>query len=85
MEISGRIEGKFLFRTALSKSILPFALYKPDLAVLPITIKLNQENEQDIQLHSSDDLMSEGYLNASKWFKNAENIGLYIGLRIIRT
>ncbi len=73
LEISGRIESKFLFRTALSKSILPFALYKPDLIVLPITIKLNDDNEKEIQLHSADDLMSEGYLNASKWFKVAEN------------
>ncbi|MHB9010894.1 MAG: N-6 DNA methylase [Ignavibacteriaceae bacterium] len=73
LEISGRIESKFLFRTALSKSILPFALYKPDLVVLPITIKLNDNNEKEIQLHSADDLMSEGYLNASRWFKHAEN------------
>lgn len=73
LDISGRVESKFLFRTALSKSILPFALYKPDLVVLPITIKLNQENEKEITLYSADDLMSEGYLNASKWFKVAEN------------
>ncbi len=73
LSIGGRIESKFLFRTALSKSILPFALYKPDLVVLPITIKLNQENEKEIKLYSSDDLMSEGYLNVAKWFKHAEN------------
>jgi hypothetical protein len=73
LDIIGRIESKFLFRTALSKSILPFALFKPDLVALPITIKLNEENEKEITLHSADDLMSEGYLNASKWFKHAEN------------
>ena len=72
LEISGRIESKFLFRTALSKSILPFALFKPDLVVLPITIKLNNDNEKEIKLHSADDLMSEGYLHASRWFKHAE-------------
>ncbi|MCK9426889.1 MAG: hypothetical protein M0Q21_12690 [Ignavibacteriaceae bacterium] len=73
LAISGRIESKFLFRTALSKSILPFALFKPDLVVLPITVTLNDKNEKEIKLHSSDELMSDGYLNASKWFKHAEN------------
>lgn len=71
--INGKIESKFLFRTALSKSILPFALYKPDLVVLPITVDLNEENQKKIKLHSADDLMSDGYLNASRWFKNVEN------------
>ncbi len=73
LELSGRIESKFLFRTALSKSILPFALFKPDLAVLPITIELDKSNQKKILLHSADDLMGDGYLHASRWFKNAEN------------
>lgn len=33
-----RLESQFLFQTALARSILPFALYKPDLIVLPIRI-----------------------------------------------
>ena len=72
LEINGRIESKFLFRTALSKSILPFALFQPDLAVLPITIQLDESNQKKIVLHSADDLMSDGYLHASRWFKNAD-------------
>lgn len=72
IELSGRIESKFLFRTALSKSILPFALYNPDLVVLPITVEVNESNQKEIKLHSADELMSEGYLNASRWFKSAE-------------
>ncbi|MBI1939798.1 MAG: N-6 DNA methylase [Ignavibacteriales bacterium] len=73
LEFTGRIESKFLFRTALSKSILPFALYEPNLITLPVIIKTNEQNEKEIHLHSADDFMSEGYLNASRWFKNAEN------------
>jgi len=72
LELSGRIESKFLFRTALSKSILPFALFKPDLAVLPITIELDGSNQKKILFHSADDLMGDGYLHAARWFKNAE-------------
>jgi len=74
IELQDRIESRFLFRTALSKSILPFALYKPDLVVLPITIKRNDEDKKEIILYTADELMSEGYLNAAKWFKNAERI-----------
>lgn len=71
---SGIIESRFIFRTALSKSILPFALYHPDLVVLPITIEKNSLNQKEIKLYSSEKLMNKGYLNASRWFTNAENI-----------
>ncbi len=74
IEFEDRIESRFLFRTALSKSILPFVLYKPDLVVLPIIIKRNDEEKKEIILKTADELMSEGYLKAAKWFKNAERI-----------
>lgn len=73
LDFTGKIESRFLFRTALSKSILPFALFKPDLVALPVTIKNNDANKKVITLYSADELMNEGYLNASRWFKNAEN------------
>ena len=73
IDFKGMIESRFLFRTALSKSILPFALYKPDLVVLPITIEANR-NFKRIELQSSKDLQRKGYLNAARWFINAENI-----------
>jgi hypothetical protein len=74
IELQGKIESRFLFRTALSKSILPFTLYKPDLVVLPITIDINEQNLKKINLHSADELLKNGFINAAKWFKNAENI-----------
>lgn len=74
LDFSGKIESQFIFRTALSKSVLPFALYKPDLVVLPITIKFNKNNQKQIKLHSANELIKEGFLNASKWFQNTENI-----------
>jgi type I restriction-modification system DNA methylase subunit len=73
LKFTGRIESRFIFRTALAKSILPFALYKPDLVVLPILIE-NDDNNKAVKLYSSNDLMQEGYLNASKWFKSTEDI-----------
>ena len=73
-DFNGKIESQFLFRTALSKSILPFQLYKPELVVLPITINNNKYGQKEIQLHSVNELMKEGFLNASKWFQAVENI-----------
>ncbi|MBK9099490.1 MAG: SAM-dependent DNA methyltransferase [bacterium] len=73
LTFSGKVESRFIFRTALAKSILPFALYKPDLVVLPILIEKNNVGRIEIELHSANELMQGGNLNASKWFSNVEN------------
>lgn len=71
----GMIESRFLFRTAISNSILPFALFNPDLVVLPLIISFDEQNEKKvIQLLSPPELRQEGYLHASKWFQDKENI-----------
>lgn len=74
LEFSGLIESRFLFRTALSRSILPFVLYKPELIVLPITIEINNYGQKEIILHTSDKLRDLGYIHAAKWFVNCERI-----------
>ncbi len=74
LSFQGKIQSDFLFRTALSKSILPFALYKPDLIVLPITIEVDSHEKKTIKLHSKDELYNKGFRDAWNWFKNADNI-----------
>jgi hypothetical protein len=71
VDMHGRIESKFLFRTALAKSILPFALINPDLITLPIEVN-KTDGLKDIKLFSVEELREEGFLNASKWFQNVE-------------
>lgn len=66
--LSGKVESSFIFLTALSKNILPFALHSPCLTVLPILIG----SEGKITMCTADELMREGNLNASKWFKKTE-------------
>lgn len=73
LDFAGRIESQFIFRTALSKSILPFNLFKPDLVALPISIQEEHLNKK-IKMFSAKELMQEGFLNASKWFGNTERI-----------
>lgn len=71
---SDRIESRFLFRTALSKSILPFALFEPNLIVLPATIEKDNFGHKQIKLHSAENLRDEGFLHASRWFNKTEKV-----------
>jgi hypothetical protein len=71
-DLAGKTESKFIFSTALSKSILPFALINPDLIVLPVEIIIDN-GLKNIRVLSVDELRENGYLNASKWFQSAEN------------
>ncbi|MGE0083397.1 MAG: N-6 DNA methylase [Desulfococcaceae bacterium] len=74
LKFSGKMESRFIFRTALSKSILPFALYRPDLVILPVTVETGKNGKKKIRLYSAEELLSEGYRHASRWFQNAENV-----------
>lgn len=74
LKYSGSIESEFVFRTALSKSILPFALHKPDLVVLPVSVLTNEKGEKEIKLFSAHELLEDGNRFASKWFTKAERI-----------
>ena len=77
LQLSGQIESKFIFRTAISKSILPFYLYNPSMIVLPITIEKEKDALKRIILHSSRQLMMAGELKAWRWFQNTESIWDY--------
>ncbi len=71
---SGKIESNFIFITALSKSILPFSLYRPALVTLPINIELNSLQKKEIKVLSSKELIENGYRDAAKWFSTVERI-----------
>lgn len=73
LDFSGKVESQFLFRTALAKNILPFNLFKPNLIFLPLIINIKNQLKV-ISLLSGKELMQEGFLNASRWFQNGENI-----------
>jgi hypothetical protein len=74
MTLSGQVESKFIFRTAISKSILPFYLHNPAWITLPITVEKEKDGLKIIKLYSSEKLMNAGELKAWKWFENAETI-----------
>jgi len=71
--LTGQIESRFVFRTAISNNILPFALYRPVLIVLPIMIE-KEKGIKRIKLYKAADVQRLGYLNSSKWFSNIQDI-----------
>lgn len=73
LDFAGKVESHFLYMTALAKNILPFNLYDPAIIMLPLIIK-GKENQKEINLLSGKELMKKGFLNASRWLQNAENI-----------
>ena len=74
VNLRGKIESRFLFRTAIARSILPFALHDPSLVALPVTAERNTQGDKTILLYAFDDLLREGWLNAARWFRDASNI-----------
>lgn len=71
IDMHGQIDSQYFFRTAISKNVLPFVLYNPELVVLPINI--NQENKQ-ISMQTHEEILREGYNRSALWFRNVENI-----------
>jgi hypothetical protein len=74
VDFNGQMESRFVFRTALSRSILPFVLYNPGLVVLPVTIQTNKNGHKEISICPPVELQRKGYLHASRWFRDVENI-----------
>lgn len=70
ISFSMQINSQFLFRTALSKNVLPFALVNPTLVHLPIEIN---EDHYPVLLHWQT-IRNKGLLESSKWFKDVETM-----------
>ena len=65
----GHVEGRFLYTTALSRHLLPFALLQPATIVLPI-----EEVKGRIELRTAADLKEEGYREFASWMGEVEKI-----------
>jgi hypothetical protein len=70
VELSGMIEGRFIFNTAISRHVVPFGVLDPAVVALPITTKPNGS----ISVISATELMSEGFREFGGWMKQAEDI-----------
>jgi hypothetical protein len=69
VKMKGRVEGRFIFSTALSRHLLPFALLSPSPILLPCETK-----GSTLTVLTADDLRSKGYREFAKWVHEAESI-----------
>jgi hypothetical protein len=72
--LRGRIEGKYIFATALWRNILPFCIFKPPMTVLPVAIRGGEVKQ--FKLLEAKELMAAAARNASLWFESAERVYL---------
>ncbi|MCP5494921.1 MAG: SAM-dependent DNA methyltransferase [Leptospiraceae bacterium] len=71
--LKDRLNTNFIFTTAMSKSILPFALINPVLVALPIVIE-RVGKRKEIRLLDADKVLAIGDYYSSKYFQKAENL-----------
>ena len=64
--LSGQVEGEFLFRTAISKNVLPFAIIDLPLVILPVVI-----DKKGPRAWSERELKNEGFRNCGDWMGKA--------------
>lgn len=69
VRITGQLEGRFLFASALSKHVLPFALVKPPIVFLPIEAK-----GEGVRVLTAGELRAAGFREAAKWMAEAERV-----------
>ncbi|MGA9392139.1 MAG: N-6 DNA methylase [Candidatus Sulfotelmatobacter sp.] len=69
IDLRGKVEREFLFGTALSEDLLPFAIRKLRLVVLPVV-----EKGGHLVSLKPDDILAEGAPLASDWARIAERI-----------
>lgn len=69
VRLQGNVEGRFLFSSAISHHILPFALLRPALVVLPL-----EESNGSYYTMTTHEIRRKGYRGFAKWMEQAEGI-----------
>lgn len=69
VKLSGQVEGRFIFSSALAKHILPFVVLPPATVVLPL-----EEHHGALNVRTVGALNATGYREFAKWMKEAEAI-----------
>jgi hypothetical protein len=70
--LKGRSEGTLLFRTAISRNVIPFALVDPPLVLLPVVLDVDGNGREKFKVLSAEGLLERGLRYGSAWFFEAE-------------
>lgn len=68
--LEGRINTDYLYRTAISRNVLPFYIHNPELILLPITL----DNNKTIAMSNSKKLIQRGEMDTAKWMQSVETL-----------
>lgn len=68
--LEGRIDTNYLFRTAISRNVLPFYMHNPELIILPVYV----DSEQNFRMLSSQNILDRGDIDTAKWFREVEKL-----------
>ncbi len=69
VDMSGMVEGRFLFTTALSRHVLPFAHFVPADIVLPVSVK-----DGNLTIVKAQEMMDSGFREFGTWMKAVEEL-----------
>lgn len=72
--IRRRAEGSLLFRTVISRNLVPFGLVEPVLVLLPVVERTAADDTRSFEVLDSEGLLAEGFSYASTWFREAERL-----------
>ena len=81
ISLTGQMQGRYLFRTALARNVLPFAMVNPPLVALPLVMEdQGRKGDQSLpgklawRLLSSGELTARGDVEAARWFGQCERL-----------
>ncbi len=77
LKLTGKIDTKYLYRTAMARNMVPFAQLALPLVLLPIAIEttaVNNGQKRKIKLLDSQTIRNKGDLETARWFKEVEDI-----------
>jgi SAM-dependent methyltransferase len=69
VHLSGQVEGRFFYYTAVGRHLLPFALLPPSITVLPLVRHAGQNEVWEAAL-----LKRRGYREFARWMEEAERV-----------
>ena len=81
ISLTGQIQGRYLYRTALARNVVPFAMLNPPLVALPLVVD-DDSNAGDAavsgarkwRLLDSAELTERGDIEAARWFNQCEKL-----------
>jgi hypothetical protein len=81
ISLTGAVQGHYLYRTAIARNVIPFALVNPPLIALPlVTEELAYDKDAELagkrqwRMLDSAALTARGDLEAAKWFGQCERL-----------